>query len=156
MTRTHLLLPTIALAVGLMVSGCGGKDGSAATPSDASTSAAPAISEADFTEQANAICAAGNEELQTAADALGDNPTQDQVEAFASDTLVGNIQGQHDDIEELGAPDGSEADVTAMLDSLQGGIDAVAADPSLVTTDATPFAEANGLAAGLGLTECTG
>ncbi|MCW2792697.1 MAG: hypothetical protein JWO76_1795 [Nocardioides sp.] len=155
MTRTQLLLPSIALAVGLAVSGCGGKEDSG-SKADASSSPTLAITTADFTAQANAICAAGNEEIQTAADALGDGPTQEQIEAFASDTLVGNIQGQHDNIEELGAPAGSEDDVTAMLDSLQSGIDAVTADPSLITSDTDPFGEANDLAAGLGLTECAG
>ncbi|MCW2845071.1 MAG: hypothetical protein JWN22_2987 [Nocardioides sp.] len=155
MTRTHLLLPTIALAVGLAVSGCGGKDDSGAK-ADPSASPTLSITTADFTTQANAICAAGNTDIQTAAGALGDSPTQEQMDAFASDTLVPNIQGQHDGIEELGAPDGSEADVTAMLDSLQSGIDAVTADPSIISGDTDPFGEANDLAAGLGLTDCTG
>ena len=67
-----------------------------------------------------------------------------------------NTPGHHDDIEALGAPEGSDADVTAMLDSLQGGIDAVQADPSLINGDTNPFGEANDMAAALGLTDCTG
>lgn len=154
--NARILLPTLALGLGLALTGCGGNDGADAKPSETTTSAAPAISTADFTEQANAVCSSGNAELQAAADALGDTASQDEIEAFASETLVPNIQGQHDDLEALGAPEGSEADVTAMLDSLQGGIDAVQADPSVITGDTNPFAEANGLAGGLGLTECTG
>lgn len=156
MMNARILLPTLALGVSLALTGCGGNDGTDAKPSETTTSAAPAISTADFTEQANAVCSSGNAEIQSAADALGDAPSQDEIEAFAADTLVPNIQGQHDDIEALGAPEGSEADVTAMLDSLQGGIDAVQADPSLITSDTNPFGEANDLAGGLGLMECTG
>ncbi len=156
MMNTRILLPAFALGVSLALTGCGGSDSNNAKPSDSTTSAAPAISTADFTEQANAVCASGNAEIQSAADALGDNPSQDEIEAFASDTLVPNIQGQHDDIEALGAPEGSDADVTAMLDSLQGGIDAVQADPSLINGDTNPFGEANDMAAALGLTDCTG
>lgn len=144
MKRSALLLPTLALALSLIVSGCGGGD-------DDKTS----ISKADFIEQADAICAAGDVEIEAAADALGDDPTQEQIEAFAVDTLVPSVQGQHDAIDALGAPEGDEDAISAMLDALQGSIDTVEADPSTINAEgADPFADANQMAQDYGLTDC--
>lgn len=153
MKRIALLSPALVLAVGLLATGCGGGDDSKA--SDEPTAAA--ITKADFTEQANAICAKGNAEIETAANALGDDPTTDQITQFATDTLVPNVQGQHDSISDLGAPKGDEVDVDAILTALQDGIDTLAADPAVITAEGDdPFAAANDLAAAYGLTDCTG
>ncbi len=70
------------------------------------------------------------------------------------DVLVPNVQGQHDDIDALGAPEGDEDDVQAILDALQEGIDAVEADPSLITSSDDPLGEASDLAGEYGLTDC--
>ncbi len=147
MTRTALL-PALLLSLSLVAAGCGGDDdgggGGDAEP----------LSKADFTTQANKICADGNAELETDAEELGDEPTQEQIEQFAADTLVPNLQGQHDDLADLGAPEGDEDEVEAILDSLQEGIDAVEADPSLITSSDDPLAEASELAGEYGLTDC--
>lgn len=162
MKRTQVLLTTLAVSAALAVTGCGGDDttdGSASstptsTPTTAAASETAAISTEDFTTQANAICVAGNADLAAAAQEVGDQPTDAQIEAFATDTLIPNIQAQHDDIEALGAPEESADDVGAMLDSLQGALDTVAADPSLLAGDTDPFAAASELAGGLGLPDC--
>lgn len=148
MKRSAVFLSALALAVSLTVSGCGGGD-------DKSSDAPASITKADFTEQADAICAAGDVTINAAADALGDTPTQAEIEAFATDVLVVSVQSQHDDIEALGAPDGDEDDITAMLDALQSSIDAVTADPASINAEgADPFADANQMAQDYGLTDC--
>jgi len=143
MNRTAAL-PALLLSLGLALTGCGGGDEEAAPEP---------ISKADFTTQANKICADGSAELAAAADELGEDPTQEQIEGFASDTVVPNIQGQHDDIEALGAPEGDEDEVDAILAALQEGVDTTEADPSTITSG-DPFAEANELAGAYGLEDC--
>jgi hypothetical protein len=151
MKRSALLLPAVALALSLTAAGCGGSDSDSSDGGDAPAS----ISKADFTEQANAICSDASDELQTAGADLTDQSTQDEVVAFVTDTAVPNFQDQHDAIADLGAPDGAEDDVDALLTALQDGIDAIKADPeSFVSGDATPFEDANAAASELGLTDC--
>lgn len=149
MSRTGLL-PALLLSLTLAMAGCGGD-----TEGDNEGDAQPeAISKADFTAQAEEICADGNAEISAGADALGEDPAQEQIEQFAADVIVPNLQAQHDDLAELGAPEGDEAEVESILDSLQEGIDAVEADPSLITSSDDPFAEASDLAAEYGLAAC--
>ncbi len=63
----------------------------------------------------------------------------------------------NDDIEALGAPEGKEELVQTMLEALQEGIDAIAADPNAAAnTENSPFADANAAATELGLTDCDG
>lgn len=146
MNRTALL-PALLLSLSLVAAGCGGDDGGGGEDAEP-------ISKADFTTQADKICADANAEIEAEAEALGAEPTQEQIEQFAVDILVPNIQGQHDDIADLGAPEGDEDDVEAILDALQEGIDAVEADPSLITSSDDPLAEASELAGEYGLKEC--
>ena len=155
MRRSALFLPALVLTLGGLVTGCGGSDGSdASDDADGGSSAAPAISHDDFIEQADAICTQASTDLGNAGADLG--PDDDLV-AFIQDTAVPNFQAQHDDIEALGAPDGEEDDVQALLDALQDGIDAVSAAPEdFTSSDANPFAEANTAADDLGLTVCGG
>ena len=145
MNRTALL-PALLLTLGLAVSGCGGGDG------DEDAAPEP-ISKADFSTQADKICADATADLTAAAEALGEDPSQEQIEAFASDSLVPSLQAQHDDIEALGAPEGDEDEVEAILTALQEGIDTVEADPGSITSS-EPFGEASELAADYGLEEC--
>jgi hypothetical protein len=154
MKRSALFVPALALTVSLLAAGCGGSDDSAGKDDSAPEPAASAITSADFADQANQICADGNAEIDTAGDELGEAPSQEDVTAFATDVLVPNIQDQHDAIAELGAPEGEEDAVDALLAALQDGIDTLAADPTSITSDPGPFSDANAAASDLGLTEC--
>jgi hypothetical protein len=137
--RPALLFPALALTLGLIVSGCG----------------SDAISKDDFVTKANKICADGDTELATASEEVGDAPSEEDLEAFVTDTVVPNIQDQHDAIEDLGAPEGDEDAVDDMLSGLQDGIEAIEADPvGMLTADSDPFADANAAADELGLTDC--
>lgn len=139
MKRTALLLPALALTFGFL-SGCGGSD-------------EEPLSSEEFVTQADKICADGNAELEKASGDIDPN-NQEDVEGFVQDVLVPNIQGQHDDIEELDPPEDDENDVEDMLDELQQGIDALSDDPSLALSDSDVFGDANSIAQDLGLTEC--
>ncbi len=153
MKRAALFLP--ALALGLALTGCGGSDGSVSDSDAASEAAVPAISHDDFVEQANGICTDANADLDAAGSKLAETPTEDELVAFITDTAIPNFQGQHDAIAELGAPEGEEDDVEALLAAIQDGIDTVSDDPVAFTEpDVDPFADANAAATELGLTVC--
>ena len=146
----HTLLPTLALSLGLLLGACGGSD----EPESESESAAEPLSKTEFTTEANAICAEGNAEIASAASSISDEPSDEEIEEFAVDVFVPNVQGQHDDIAALGVPTGDEEDVEAILASFQDGIDAVDEDPQALLIDDDPFNEFYDLAEGYGLTEC--
>lgn len=150
MKRPALFLPALAMAVSLVATGCGGSD----DKDDSSDEPAAAISQADFVEQANQICADGNVEIDAAGDALGAAPTDEEIATFSTDVVIPNVQDQHDAIADLGAPEGDEDTVDSLLTALQDGIDGLSADPSVIM--AGPFQDAEAPATELGLTECAG
>jgi hypothetical protein len=149
MSRTALL-PTLVLSLGLLLSGCGGSDESESEPE----AAAEPLSKAEFVTEANAICGEGNAELESEVSTMPDEPSDDEIEEFAVDVFVPNLQGQHDDIAALGVPTGDEADVDAILASMQDGIDAVDEDPQALLDDDDPFNEFYDLAEGYGMKDC--
>ena len=134
----------------IAIAGCGGSD-------DTSTTTA-AISKDDFITQGNQICAEGNKTLDAAGNEAfsGGKPSQADLEKYVSDTMVPTIQGEIDGIKALGAPAGDEDQVNAILDAAQSALDKAKADPSTLTSNDDPFAEANDLANAYGLTECGG
>ena len=113
------------------------------------------LTESDFTSQANAICTAGNEEVDAAAADLGQQPSQADIESFAEDTLVPSIQDQINAIAALGAPEGETEQVDTFLEDAQDKLDELEKDPSLAVND-NLFADVNEQATALGLTECAG
>ena len=149
-TRALSLLAVCALsAFGLAA--CGGDDETVTTDSTQGTP----LSESDFTSQANAICAAGNQEVDSAIADLGQSPSKDEITAFASDTLVPSIQGQINDIAALGAPEGQTEQVDTFLEDAQDTLDDLEANPEKAEDDQL-FADVNKQADALGLTECAG
>jgi hypothetical protein len=148
MTRTALL-PTLLLTLSPLFFACGG-DGE----KDSSSSQAEPLSKAEFVAQADEICAQGNQEIVTAIEDFPAEPSEQEVTEFAEEVLVPNTQQQHDDIADLGAPEGDEDAVQAILDALQEGIDSVEEDPASLTSSDDPLEEASDLAEAYGLTEC--
>lgn len=147
-------LRTLAILAGLatlvLVAGCGGDDSSSST-----TAAAP-LTKDEFISQADQICADGDAAIQDAQPDFGSNgPSQDDLNAFVTDTLVPNLQDQHDQIAALGVPEGDEDTISSVLDALQSAIDSLESDPSSITsTDA--FTDVNQQAQDYGLTKCGG
>lgn len=72
------------------------------------------------------------------------------------DTVIPSLQAQYDAISALPPPEGDEEAAEELLDSLQTAIEEVEEDPSALGEAAgnETFAEANRLAAELGLQEC--
>ena len=149
--RTLAILAALAALV--VVAGCGGGDDS----SSSSTTAAAALTKDEFITQADQICSDGDAAIQAAQPDFGaSGPSEDDINAFVTDTLVPNLQSQHDAIAALGVPTGDEDTISSLLDQLQSAIDGIKADPSSVASGQDTFADVNKAAADYGLKKCGG
>jgi hypothetical protein len=153
--RTKLtLIAACALATGL-IAACGGDDDDG---DDGAT--ADSLTKAQYIEEADKICAEGNQEIEQAAtEAFPDDtaPSAEDVESFASDTVEPTLRSELEQLQDLPAPDGDEQTLTALYGSLESALDKLADDPSLINDQAASteaFAEANRLAKQYGMTEC--
>ncbi|MGI8460166.1 MAG: hypothetical protein ACR2OC_00815 [Solirubrobacterales bacterium] len=163
------------LVAATVAAGCGG-DGETTVTTTASTTAAtettattgttgtgetPTSSteitaeRAALIEEADAICAAGDAQIEAAQEPLAGAPVEEQ-QAFVTDTLVPAIQDQLDLLAELQPAEADDAEFRGIITDAQAAVDALAADPSLVTTEgvASPFAEVNARAQAFGLEAC--
>jgi hypothetical protein len=149
-----LVVAALALATGSIAAGCGGGDDDGDT-----TTTAAALSKEEFLEQGNKICAAGEKQINAKAEKTFGNqePTQSEVESFATETAIPTLQFEIAGIEALPPPSGDEDQVNAITTAAQEGLDELKADPSLITAEGqdNPFAEANELAKQYGLTACS-
>jgi hypothetical protein len=146
------VLACAALAAGALAA-CGGGDDNKQQFGATVGSGPSTLTKDQFVQQANQICDQGNKELDTASQALGQNPTADQISSFATDTVVPAVERQVSDIRALGAPAGDEEQVNALLDAAQADAEKVKSDPT-VLANGDPFADANKLADDYGLTSC--
>jgi hypothetical protein len=135
------------LIVGVGATGCGGSD---------NPSGNPPLSKRTFLFMSNAICRDGNGQLNAAEHkAFGKNrPSQAEVTSFVNDELAPIIQKQIDDIRVVGLPQGSEDQVSRILDTAQQDLDRVKSDPSLLLSHPDAFASFKKLAHPYGLTKC--
>jgi hypothetical protein len=139
----------IAAAV-VTFSGCGDDDDDAG--------GGERLGQAEFVEQANAICAAGNEQMDAAfegfpAEAQSD---PDAIKSFFDDELVPVIRQQLDELRELSPPEDVEADFGEMLDKADEALASTADLSGEEIAEATddPFAEVNAMAGEMGLDDC--
>jgi hypothetical protein len=161
-----LVVATLVLAAGSVAAGCGGDDDSTTVtgPTGAQGGQQTALSEDAFLSQANQICKKGEQSLNQAGQQFfkslglkqGEQPTAEQVQQFAAETAIPNIQAQITAIEALPAPSGDEDQVQQITDSAQEALDKLKSDPELLSDQsaADPFVDANKLAKQYGLGEC--
>ena len=143
--RTLIASACLLAAVAFGAVGCGGDDDE--------------LTKAEYLKQGNAICKAGNKEIDAAAEkAFSSNqrPSNAEVKKFAEDTLIPSVEGQIDDLRDLTPPSADEDQVNAILDEADTALDETKADPAIVASGQDPFKKANQLAKSYGLTECAG
>ena len=140
MKRNLRLVAVAALAAGLLAAGCGDDD-------DESSD----LTHEEFVTQANEICTEGNAELQQSGPEGG--PGSAEFDAFITDTLIPNVQGQIQDIRDLGIPEEDE-DLNATLDEAEDITNEIADDPAILTEGGDPFAPVNDELTEAGLTKC--
>ena len=143
----------VVVALALTGAGCGDDDEPAGT---GGSSGGDALTKEQFLEQGNAICAAGNAELDAEGATLGTAPTPGEIEDFALNELVPNVQNQIDELRGLTPPEGDEETVDEILKAAEEGVAAIEQNPASAFDDggADPFGQANQLAADYGLVAC--
>lgn len=134
--------------------GCGGDDD--ADVDSAATTTAQSITKAEFLAQANAICAAGNAEIDAALAGVTETTTEEELTTIINEQVVGSVRTQIADIRALGFPDGDAELLDAIFTDSEAALDQVAADPigTFVDTTEDPFADLNARLADYGLTAC--
>jgi len=174
--RLILALGGILVFVAVGLAGCGGSDDEDATASS--------ITKAEFIKQADEVCREGekrvqkdfdayvkeNEDLKEPTDAdyaalvaavLAPNaehlkePTDADYAALVAAVLAPNAERETEQLRELGAPDGDEEQIEAMLEAREQGLkDAEARPKAVVTSGEDIFAGASKIATDYGLKVC--
>lgn len=151
--KKALWMLVLVLATGLIAAGCGDDDDDGDDGGDAPT-------KEEFIAEADQICSDGDAEIEAAAEeTFGQSdrpPTPEEQEAFASETVIPNIEEQVNGVDELTPPEGDEDEIQAIVDAANEGLDAGRDDPSVFTEQGgeDPLAEASGLAQDYGLKAC--
>jgi hypothetical protein len=115
------------------------------------------LTKGQFIEQADAICKKGNKQIDAAAQEVftsNQQPSNAQLEQFATETLIPNIQRQVDDVRALDEPSEDEDRVNEFLDSAQRELDKGRDDPLYMTSEES-FSEANALGQQYGFEVCS-
>jgi hypothetical protein len=141
-------------AIAAIVAGCGSSD-------DSSTSS---LTKAQFIAQADAICKTSNAEIESEFEAFAkqnnidenEEPSKAQKAEVSETILVPNVTNQAEEIRDLAAPSGDEDEVSAMLDSLDEGVEEIEANPQapFESKQPNPFGPANKIAGEYGLEVC--
>jgi hypothetical protein len=161
--RPSILIALACASLALVVAGCGGGDDSSSTTTTSSTSAGTTdttggtpLTKDEFIAQADAICAAGDKTIDAAGQALGQNPSEEQITQAISETVVPTISGEFDAIEELTPPEGDEDTIGELIASGRAAIEEIEANPdrAFAAGQDSPFAEVNQMAQDYGLKDC--
>jgi hypothetical protein len=138
------------MAFAAIAAGCGS--------SDSTTDSTASLTKAEFLKQGNAICAAGNKEINAGFEELSfdekKGPTEAQIEEVAEDTVVPSVTKQIGEIRDLGFPSGEEETYETFLDNAEAAVEEVEEDPSSVAGNSDPFADVNKEANAIGLVKC--
>lgn len=149
------LIVTLAgiAAIAVIAAGCG-------SGSDDSTSS---LTKAEFIAQADAICKKGNDEIEANFEAFAkknglkgnEEPSKAQGVEISETILLPSIESQSEELRDLEVPNGDEAEISAMLESLDQGVEEAEEDPeSLFASKSDPFGPANKKAKEYGLKVC--
>jgi len=157
----------LALAVGVAaltaVNGCGGGSGEDQASGEAQTATGP-ISKAAFIRKATAICDGltnGLLEKAERQEAEGiTQPTGEEAEIEGVRTvLVPSVEGEIDELRELGAPKGDEKKLNAFYSSLEEVMQGAEKNPQRFNSELSnferPYAEAEKLATAYGIPTCS-
>jgi hypothetical protein len=143
------------VALALIVAGCGDSD-------DSTTDSTASLTKAEFVKQGNAVCAAGNKELDEGFEDFAQErklsqdkePSKAEFEEVAEDVLIPGVSKQIQGLRALGTPEGDEGEADRLLTGAEEALEEIEADPSLISEEGDPFADVNKEAREYGLTTC--
>jgi hypothetical protein len=130
---SKLLTAAVAAAVLVgLIAGCGGGD-------ETTTDETVTLTKAEFIKQGDAICGEGNDQSEKEAEEFAEDndfdlekASEEQLEEAVSEVLVSNLSRQVEELDALGAPEGDEDQVEEIIVSLEGALEEIEGDPSLV------------------------
>lgn len=166
MSIKGIFLMAGVVAMLLFAAGCGDSDssdtGDGSSSSGEVTVATNSLSKAEFVKQANVACAKSRvqfeKDLAAFLKKLNANPTKASEGSPDTEIIekifVPNFQEQIDMVSSLGAPSGDEAQVSAILSSLQKAVDGADEDPQAFVRSEGDLGNAPKLASAYGLTSC--
>lgn len=148
--NTQLFKSMLAVgALALLLAGCGGGDDTTS------------LTKSQFIKQADAICKKADEEQvadlarvekELTGQTKGPNATDENQEKLIVDGGMPAVQKQAEEIAALGAPEGSEDEVDAIVTATEEGVVKAEEDPLGPLENF--FAEADKLSKAFGLEEC--
>jgi hypothetical protein len=161
-----LCLGLIVILVGLFVAGCGGggDEDSQAASEEVSVDTGT-LSKTEFIKQADGICQKGNEEVQAGVEAVvqkyGKQEYAEPLLVAKAPELVNTVlapsfEKQIDQILDLGAPEGDEAEVSGILTAMSDIVDDAEERPKDFARNSDPFQASAQLAQNYGLKVCGG
>jgi hypothetical protein len=137
-----------ALAIALVAAGCG------SSSNDNSTTAS--LSKAEFLKQGNAICDAGNKEINAGFEETlpkGKQPSKAELDEAMETVLIPSVTKQVEEIRALGAPEGEEEAVEDFLVGAEEELEKGEEEPASLATEAS-FNKTSQEAKAIGLTSC--
>lgn len=148
------------IAIALVAAGCG----SSSDDTTGESTSAASLTKAEFLKQGNAICAAGNKEIEEGfeefakEEGINDKapPSKAQSQKASETILLPTINKQIEGLRELGTPEGDEGEVDELLTSAEEAVEKGEEDPVALIEEegSNPFAEVNKAAREYGLTVC--
>ncbi|MET0559179.1 MAG: hypothetical protein ABW065_10975 [Solirubrobacterales bacterium] len=134
-----------------LVAGCG----------SSSDSDSDALTKPEFIKQADAICTKGEKSIEDGAEKFAEdndvntqNPTEEQQEEVIQQVVAPEIRQQAEEIDELGAPEGDESEVEAIVTAVEEGADELEDKPKLLIEGKNPLTAGSKLAKEYGLKVC--
>ncbi|MGB7684552.1 MAG: hypothetical protein WBL45_02070 [Solirubrobacterales bacterium] len=160
-----------ALAVVVLVAGCGGGSDSESSSADTSTPAetsapdsngAPALTKAEFIKQGDEICAGVSGKIAQSLDEYmtengiseTEGPTEEQEEGLVSEAVLPEYQLVAEELGALGAPEGEEEQVAEIVTGMEEVVAEGEEDPASVIGTDDPFADVNAKAVAFGFKVC--
>lgn len=133
------------VALAMVVAGCGG---------DSDT--AEALTRAQFTKEANAICKDSDRERATIFQEKSASPSLSDVEQeeLVEEAFIAPYQEMIDSLNELGVPKGDEKEVEAIIQEMEDALAKLEDDPLGGLASTEMFEKANKLSSKYGLNGC--
>jgi hypothetical protein len=152
------------LMVALVIAGCGSSDsdsGDNGSNSSGGGDETVALTKVEFIKQADSVCEKGNKAIEDGADKFAkdnnvdtEKPTEEQKEEVIVEVVAPEIRQQGEEIGELGAPEGDEAKVEAIVTSLEDAADELESEPKSLFEGKSPLADASKLGQDYGFKVC--